>query len=180
MNLSVSAIESLGESIAVEIDAGGPIPALCARIAAVLEPALASDAFDELFAAHDRSFVAWQDPLRGTIINASIHQLGHRTPAHDHAEAWAVYGAYRGRTAFHTFDRGVDVAPGLATLISVDERVLEPPSIAVILPGQVHENWNAGDELAWNLVVRTRPLDACWRRAFDLTSGSYRTMRRPK
>ena len=179
MSPSVPAIESLGASIAIEVDAGSAIPGLCSRIATLLETALASARFDELFAAHDRSFVAWQDPLRGTIINASVHRPGHRTPAHDHAEAWAVYGAYRGRTAFHTFDRGADVGPGVATLIAADERVLEPPSVAIVLPGQVHENWNAGEAPAWNLVVRTRPLDACWRRAFDITSGSYWTMRRP-
>ena len=178
VNPAAPAIESLAACIVAEVDIGGTVPALCARIAAILGDALTSDAFEPMFAGHDKSFVAWHDPVRGTIINASVHQPAHRTPAHDHAEAWAVYGAYRGRTAFRTFDRGDDIAPGIASLTLVDDRVIEPPDVTIIQPGQVHENYNAGRAVAWNLVVRTRPLDACWRRSFDLATGAYRTMRR--
>lgn len=179
MTTAIAAIEGLGARIVREVDAGGAIPALCERIAAIVREELATDAFNDLFAGRDRSFVAWHDRQRGTIINASVHQPGHRTPAHDHAEAWAVYGAYRGPTAFTTFDRGPDTAPGIASLVLIDERVLEPPSVAIVLPGQVHANWNAGDDVVWNLVVRTRPLDDCWRRAYDTATGAYRTMRKP-
>lgn len=179
MTTASTAIDGLGARITREVDAGGAIPALCERIAAILREELATHAFDDLFAGHQRSFVAWHDTQRGTIVNASVHQPRHQTPAHDHAEAWAVYGAYRGPTGFKTFDRAADRAPGLASLVLADERVLQPPEVAIVLPGQVHANWNASDEIVWNLVVRTRPLDDCWRRAFDLATGTYRTMRKP-
>jgi predicted metal-dependent enzyme (double-stranded beta helix superfamily) len=172
-------LDELATAVAAQLDAGGPIPALCERLRVVLADALRSEAFVALFTGRERSFEAYRDPHRGFVIHASVHKPGHRTPGHDHAEAWAVYGMYRGVTAYRLFDRGADRAPGLASLrLLEEERAAPPGSVAVVLPGQVHENWNPGDELAWNLVLRPRPLAELWRRAFDVETGRYHPMRR--
>ena len=85
---------------------------------------------------------------------------------------------YRGHTAYRLFERGDDAAPGVATLSLLEERIAEPPEIAIVLPGQVHENWNPSDKPAWNLVIRPRPLAELWRRTYDIESGTYHPMRR--
>jgi hypothetical protein len=174
------ALLALTTAVAVELDAGGPIPALCARLARVLGDVLCDDGLAPLFAGHERSFVLHQDPQRGFVVNASVHAPRHRTPAHDHAEAWAIYGMYRGRTAYRLFDRGDDLAPGLASLRLVEECVAKPPSVAIVLPGQVHENWNPDETTSWNVVLRPRPLAELWRRTFDCETGRYHPMRRAK
>lgn len=168
----------LAVEIAAQLDAGGPPAALCARLAATLARHLHDDAMAAGFAGRDRSFVGWRDPARSFILHCSVHAPGHRTPPHDHAEAWAVYGMYRGATASRLFDRGDDRATGIANLSLVEERVAQPGEVAVVMPGQVHENWNPGTDEAWNVVIRPRPLSDVWRRAFDLESGAYHPMRR--
>ncbi len=165
-------------AITAQLDIGGAPAPLCARLATVLQEALRDDTLAEVFSERERSFEAWRDPQRGFVLHASIHRPGHRTPAHDHAEAWAVYGMYRGQTAYRLFDRGEDRAPGIATLTLREERITEPPEIAIVLPGQVHENWNPSDAPAWNLVIRPRPLSELWRRAYQLENGAYHPMRR--
>ena len=175
------ALEALTSAVAAELDVGGPIAALCERLARILRVTLLSDGLVPLFAGRERSFVLYQDPHRGFIVNASVHAPGHRTPGHDHAEAWAIYGMYRGRTAYRLFDRDVDLSPGVASLRLVEERVAEPPAVAIVLPGQVHENWNPDAEgTSWNIVLRPRPLGELWRRAFDCETGRYHPTRRAK
>ena len=174
----VPALDALIATVATELDAGGPIPAVCERLAHALTAALRSDDFVPLFSGRDASFVLYRDPDRGFIVNASVHQPRHRTPAHDHAEAWAVYGMYRGETAYRLFDRGDDAAPGVASLTLREDRVGASGDVSIVLPGQVHENWNPGDRVSWNIVLRPRPLAEVWRRSFDTETGRYRPMRR--
>ena len=172
------ALAPLAQAVAAELDAGGPPDALCARLARALAVALRDEALAAVFAGRTRSFEAWRDPERSFVLHASVHAPGHRTPPHDHAEAWAVYGMYRGETAFRLFDRGDDRAPGIARLALQDERVAQPGEVAVVLPGQVHENWNPAGVEAWNVVIRPRPLGDVWRRGFDVETGAYRPLRR--
>ncbi len=173
------AIGTLAAEIAEELDIGGPVSALTARLAGILEAALGSNAFVPAFAGHESSVELWRDPQRGFVIQGSIHKPAHVTPAHDHAEAWAVYGMYRGQTGFRLYDRGEDAGPRLARLTLVDERIATPTTVIVVAPGQVHENWNPTNDFSWNIVVRPRPLSDVWRRSFDTATGTYRTMRRP-
>ena len=157
--------------MAVEIAVGGPIDRLCARLAPVLTEALMDGGIDAVFAGASKSFVAHRE--HGFLLHASVHAPEHHTRAHDHAEAWAVYGIAGGQTAYRLYVRGIDRAPGVATLALVREHVATRGETAIVLPGQVHENWNPGETLAWNLVIRPRPLGDLARRRYIPESGVY-------
>lgn len=171
-----AALTALAAAIAAELDIGGTPAVVCDRLAPILSRALATDDLAPLFVGRDKSYEAYRDPKRGFLLHASVHAPQHLTRAHDHAESWAVYGMYRGKTAYRLYERGLDAAPGLATLGLLREAVAERGEVAIVLPGQVHENWNPSDEVSWNLVIRPRPLRELWRRTYDPTSGAYRPL----
>ncbi len=174
---AASALSLLADAVAGEIAIGGTPEQLTGRLATVLAQALGDDGLAAAFAGRSSSFEAWSDPERGFLIHASVQVPGHHTRAHDHAESWAVYGSYRGHTAFRLFDRDDDLAPGVAALRLVRDHIAQPGDVTIVLPGQVHENRNPSTEaVAWNIVLRPRPLRELRRRRYDPETGAYAMM----
>jgi predicted metal-dependent enzyme (double-stranded beta helix superfamily) len=166
-------LERLTDAVAAVLDAGGDGEVVVARIAAAMADELQRPDLLPLFAGRRKSFAAHVDPLRHFIVHCSVHRPGHLTEAHDHGEAWAVYGVLRGRSRYRRFRRADDVAPGTASLVCERDEELVPGQIDVVRPGDVHLIGNETDEPAWNVVVRPRPIEQVWRRRYDLDSGAY-------
>lgn len=163
----------LVEEVAGVLDTGGDLDVVTAGIVAALAGALQRDDLVPLFAGRDRSFEAFVDRRRHFVVHCSVHAPGHVTEAHDHGEAWAVYGVVRGRSRYRRFRRGGDLRAGLATLVEARDEEIVRGQTDVVAPGQVHLVANETTEPAWNVVVRPRPLAQVWRRRFDLSSGAY-------
>lgn len=143
-----------------------------------MDAAIRNGLLDPVFAGQSGSFNAYRDPDRGFVIDGSIHQPGYAGRAHDHGESWAVYCTVRGATGYRLYDRGEDSADGVASLVLRTDDPGVAPHVAVVLPGQAHENRNPGTEPSWNLVIRPRPNRDVWRRVYDPATGRYHPMRR--
>lgn len=163
----------LTAEVAAVLDSGGNIDTVTSGIAAAMTRALQREDLVPLFLGRQKSFGAFVDPDRHFIVHCSVHQPGHVTEAHDHGEAWAVYGVVRGKSRYRRYRRGDDAAPGRATLIPERNVELLPGETDIVLPGEVHLVANETTQLAWNVVVRPRPIEHVWRRRFDAQSGTY-------
>jgi predicted metal-dependent enzyme (double-stranded beta helix superfamily) len=176
-------LDRLTTAVAEVLDVGGDVDAVTAGIAAVMAEALHRKDLLPLFAGRERSFAAYVDPQRHFIVHCSVHHPGHVTEAHDHGEAWAVYGVVQGRSRYRRYRRADDVARGTARLVIERDDELLPGQTDVVLPGHVHLIANETDEPAWNVVVRPRPIEEVWRRLYDPGSGVYEihpnSLRRP-
>jgi predicted metal-dependent enzyme (double-stranded beta helix superfamily) len=166
-------LNRLTEAVAAILDTGGEVEAVTSRIAAAMSEELQRPSLLPLFEGRQKSFAAYVDPLRHFIVHCSVHRPGHLTEAHDHGEAWAVYGVLRGRSRYRRFSRADDPAPRTATLVCERDDELEPGQTDIVRPGHVHLIGNETDEPAWNVVVRPRPIEEVWRRRYDLASGAY-------
>jgi len=166
-------LNRLTDAVAAILDTGGDVDVVTARIAAAMADELQRPDLLPLFTGRRKSFAAYVDPLRHFIVHCSVHGPGHLTEAHDHGEAWAVYGVLRGSSRYRRFRRSDDVAPGTATLVCERDDELVPGQTDVVAPGYVHLIGNETDEPAWNVVVRPRPIEEVWRRRYDLDSGAY-------
>lgn len=166
-------LNRLTEAVAAVLDTGGEVDVVTARVASAMAEELQRADLLPLFEGRQKSFAAYVDPLRHFIVHCSVHRPGHLTEAHDHGEAWAVYGVLRGRSRYRRFRRDDDVAPGTATLVCERDAELVPGQTDVVRPGHVHLIGNETDEPAWNVVVRPRPIEEVWRRRYDLGSGAY-------
>jgi predicted metal-dependent enzyme (double-stranded beta helix superfamily) len=155
------------------LDVGGSVDVVTGRIASELSQVIAGPGLEELFAGKQKSYTAFVDPQRHFIVHCSVHHPGHLTEAHDHGEAWAVYGVVRGVSRYRRFSRQPDAAPNTAALDCVRDEELTPGQIDVVSPGEVHLIGNETDEMALNVVVRPRPIEDVWRRRFDLSTGAY-------
>jgi predicted metal-dependent enzyme (double-stranded beta helix superfamily) len=170
---AVPELARLVEAVSDVLDTGGDLHVVTAGIVAAMTGALQREELVPLFAGRDRSFEAFADPRRHFVVHCSVHAPGHLTEAHDHGEAWAVYGVVRGRSRYRRFRRGGDLRAGWATLLDERDEEIVPGQTDVVAPGQVHLVANESTEPAWNVVVRPRPLAEVWRRRFDLSSGAY-------
>lgn len=166
-------LDQLISAVAEVLDVGGDVDAVTAGIAAAMVEALDRQDLLPLFAGREKSFAAYVDPRRHFIVHCSVHRPGHRTEAHDHGEAWAVYGVVQGRSRYRRYRRADDLAPGTARLVTERDVELRPGQTDVVLPGHVHLIGNETDEPAWNVVVRPRPIEEVWRRRYDVASGAY-------
>lgn len=169
----MAGLSTLVGSVSDVLDGGGRLDVVTARIARELSQVIAGPGLDELFAGKQKSFTAFRDPRRHFIVHCSVHHPGHRTEAHDHGEAWAVYGVVRGVSRYRRFSRRPDLRPGVAGLDCVRDEDLSPGQTDVVYPGEVHLIGNESDELALNVVVRPRPIEDVWRRRFDVSTGAY-------
>jgi predicted metal-dependent enzyme (double-stranded beta helix superfamily) len=163
----------LTAAVADILDTGGDVGLVTARIAGAMTEALNREDLLPLFTGRQKSFAAFVDPRRHFIVHGSVHQPGHLTEAHDHGEAWAVYGVVRGRSRYRRYRRADDVARGRAALIGERDDELHPGQTDIVRPGHVHLIANETAEPAWNVVVRPRPIAEVWRRRYDLGSGAY-------
>lgn len=166
-------LRRLTGAVAEILDVGGDIDLVTSRLAGAMSEALHREDLLPLFAGREKSFAAYVDPQRHFIVHCSVHRPGHLTEAHDHGEAWAVYGVVRGHSRYRRFRRDDDVAPGRAALVCERDAVLVPGQTDVVRPGHVHLIGNETAEPAWNVVVRPRPIEEVWRRRYDLHSGAY-------
>lgn len=166
-------LERFTTAVARVLDVGGDLETVTAGIAEVMAEAIHREDLLPLFAGRQKSFAAYVDPKRHFIVHCSVHLPGHVTEAHDHGEAWAVYGVVRGRSRYRRYRRGEDAAPGTATLDCRLDGELVPGQTDTVFPGQVHLIANETAEPAWNVVVRPRPIEEVWRRRYDVDSGAY-------
>jgi len=171
---SAGGLDRLTAAIADVLDIGGDVNVVTSRIAAVMTEALQREDLLPLFAGRQKSFAAFVDPQRHFIVHCSVHQPGHLTEAHDHGEAWAVYGVVRGHSRYRRYRRAADLARGQAALVAERDDELLPGQTDVVAPGHVHLIANETAEPAWNVVVRPRPIEEIWRRRYDLSSGAYK------
>jgi hypothetical protein len=110
-------LSRLSVGVADVFDAGGDLDVVTARIAAVMGEAIRDESLTPCFAGRAKSFAAFIDPHRHFVVHCSVHAPGHLTEAHDHGEAWAVYGVVRGRSRYRRYRREDDAAPARATLV---------------------------------------------------------------
>ena len=169
----MAGLSMLVEAVSDVLDAGGSLDVVTGRIATELGQVIAGPGLEELFAGRQKSYTAFADPQRHFIVRCSVHHPGHLTEAHDHGEAWAVYGVVRGMSRYRRFSRQPDAAPNTAALACVRDEELAPGQTDVVPPGEVHLIGNETDEMALNVVVRPRPIEEVWRRRFNLSTGAY-------
>lgn len=169
----MSDFDDLSAMVESVLDRGGGLEMVTSGLVAALSAATTDGDLSTLFQERKSSYTAYADPARHFIVHCSVHAPGHITEAHDHGEAWAVYGVVRGRSRYRKFDRGSDPEPGRALLSCTRDDELEPGQTDVVLPGQVHLVANETTAPAWNLVLRPRPISQVWRRRFELESGEY-------
>jgi predicted metal-dependent enzyme (double-stranded beta helix superfamily) len=155
------------------LDAGGDLDVVTGRIAGELSQVIAGPGLEELFAGKRKSYTAYTDPRRHFIVHCSVHHPGHLTEAHDHGEAWAVYGVVQGVSRYRRFSRQPDQTLWTAALRCVRDEELALGQTDVVSPGEVHLIGNETDEMALNVVVRPRPIEDVWRRRFNLITGAY-------
>lgn len=160
-------------AVADILDAGGDVDVVTAHIAGILTKALRGADLLTLYADKAKSFTAFVDRQRHFVVHCSVHLPGHHTAAHDHGEAWAVYGVVRGRSRYRRFRRTEDVARGRAALVLERDEELVPGQTDIVRPGHVHLIANETAEPAWNVVVRPRPIGEVWRRRYNVDSGAY-------
>lgn len=169
----MTGLPALAGAVSDVLDAGGSLDVVTGRIASELSQVISGPGLEELFAGAQKSYRAFADPQRHFIVHCSVHHPGHLTEAHDHGEAWAVYGVVRGVSRYRRFSRQPDAAPGTAALDCVRDEELVPGEVDVVSPGEVHLIGNETGEMALNVVIRPRPIEDVWRRRFDLSTGAY-------
>lgn len=169
----MAGLSALVGAVSGVLDAGGSLDVVTGRIARELSQVITGPGLEELFAGKEKSYTAFADPQRHFIVHCSVHHPGHLTEAHDHGEAWAVYGVVRGVSRYRRFSRRPDAAPNTAVLDCVRDDELAPGQVDVVPPGEVHLIGNETGEMALNVVVRPRPIEDVWRRRYDLSTGAY-------
>ena len=101
------------------------------------------------------NLLLYEDPDYGFVINGLIKGPGDRTPIHDHAHLWTLYGVLEGSETIDRYERLDDGSKeGYAELRKTRDFVVGPGDVDLVPPWQIHDEAN-GSERAVAVIVRS-------------------------
>ena len=161
-----------------------PDEAHWARVAELLGGLLCDAAFRD----HSRGWpvcgyenlVLHQDTDHGFVVNGLVRGSHHKSPPHDHAHTWTVYGILDGIETITKFARADDGRnQERAELRQVETFDARPGDVHVLAPGLIHTETN-GEGRVVAIVVRSDKIGEVPQNAFDPATGAIRRITGPK
>lgn len=126
-------------------------------------------------APHDppENLVFYEDPEFGFVVNGLIKAPGTRTPIHDHAHNWTLYGVLDGSETIERYERVDDGAkPEYADLRQTGNFRVGPGDVDLVRPWQIHaEESGVGRTVA--IIVRAEKPGGFLQGRYDLASKKY-------
>ncbi len=143
---------------------------------------------DHGFRTHSRQWpvcgyenlVLHHDPDYGFVVNGLVRGSHHKSPPHDHAHTWTVYGVLDGVETITKYQRTDDGRiADRATLRQVDKFDARPGDVHVLAPGLIHTETN-GEGRVVSIVVRSDKVGEVLQNAFDPATGAVKQITGPK
>jgi predicted metal-dependent enzyme (double-stranded beta helix superfamily) len=126
------------------------------------------------------NLVLHQDAEHGFVVNGLVRGSHHRSPPHDHAHTWTVYGVLDGHETIQTFERTDDGRnEKKASLRLMDTLEAVPGDVHVLRPGLIHTESN-GEGRVVAIVVRSDKIGEFLQNAFDPETGAIKKIHGPK
>lgn len=152
-------------------------------VAAALRELLAASEFRALSRSWPvcgfENLVLFQDKAHGFVVNGLVRAPHHRSPPHDHAHTWTVYGILDGMETITTFERTDDGRDhDVAALRRVETFAAEPGSVQVLPPGLIHTESN-GEGRVVAIVVRSEKIGEFLQNSFDPDTGAIERIHGP-
>jgi len=114
----------------------------------------------------------YEDPDYGFAINALVKDPGEKTPIHDHAHTWTLYGVLEGGEKVVRYRRTDDrVSEEQATLRLIGAHDVSPGYIDFVPPYEVHAEYN-GDARTVGVIVRSEKVSGFLQNWYDADTGA--------
>lgn len=98
----------------------------------------------------------YEDPDYGFIISGLVHGPYNRTPIHDHAHLWTLFGVLDGHQTIERYERRDDGSrPGYAEVQLTRRFGVGPGDVDVVPPYLIHAEIN-GPERTVAIIVRSQ------------------------
>ena len=126
-------------------------------------------------APHDppENLVFYEDPEFGFVVNGLIKAPGTRTPIHDHAHNWTLYGVLDGSETIERYERVDDGAkPEHAELRQTGHFRVGPGELDLVHPFEIHAE-ESGAERTVAIIVRAEKPGGFLQGRYDLASKKY-------
>jgi predicted metal-dependent enzyme (double-stranded beta helix superfamily) len=105
-----------------------------------------------------KNLLLYTDPDYGFVVNAVVREPGRTGSAHDHAQAWVLYGLLDGTESLERFDRLDDKSkPGYAEIKRTSVTTGGPGKVDLVAPYDIHaEQGGPGRSVA--VILRSERL----------------------
>jgi predicted metal-dependent enzyme (double-stranded beta helix superfamily) len=128
--------------------------------------------YENLVLHHDQDY--------GFVVNGLVRGSHHKSPPHDHAHTWTVYGVLDGIETITKFERADDGRNAAqADLRQVEQFDARPGDVHVLAPGLIHTETN-GEGRVVAIVVRSDKVGDVLQNAFDPATGAIKKITGPK
>lgn len=124
---------------------------------------------------HDKrdytNLLFYEDSDFGFVVNALVKDPGERTPIHDHAHTWTLYGVLEGGEKVVRYRRADDgTSDAIADLELIGDHRVEPGYIDFVPPYEVHAEYN-GDTRTIGVIVRSEKVGTFLQNWYDPDTG---------
>jgi len=100
----------------------------------------------------------YQDPDFGFVVNGLVKAPHTRTPIHDHAHNWTLYGVLDGSETIERYERKDDGSePDHAELRQTGHFRVRPGDVDLVRPGQIHAEESGGERTVAIIVRAEKP-----------------------
>jgi len=126
-------------------------------------------------APHDppENLVFYEDPEFGFVVNGLVKAPGTRTPIHDHAHNWTLYGVLDGSETIERYERLDDgTRPEYADLRQTGNFRVYPGDVDLVRPGQIHAE-ESGAERTVAIIVRAEKPGGFLQGRYDPAQKKY-------
>ena len=115
----------------------------------------------------------YQDPDFGFVVNGLVKAPRTRTPVHDHAHNWTLYGVLDGSETIERYERKDDGSePDYADVRQTGCFRVNPGDVDLVRPGQIHAE-ESGEERTVAIIVRAEKPGGFFQGRYDPVGKKY-------
>lgn len=115
----------------------------------------------------------YQDPEFGFVVNGLVKAPRTRTPIHDHAHNWTLYGVLDGGETVERYERKDDGSqPGYAEVRPTGHFRVDPGDVDLVRPWEIHAE-ESGEKRTVAVIVRAEKPGGFLQGMYDPASKRY-------
>ena len=115
----------------------------------------------------------YEDPEFGFVVNGLVKAPRTRTPIHDHAHNWTLYGVLDGSETIERYERKDDGAhPDYADVLQTGHFRVTPGDLDLVRPWQIHAE-ESGEERTVAIIVRAEKPGSFLQGRYDPVNKKY-------